>query len=418
VPAHIAHAIDRALSKRPEDRWSTAQDFRDALAGTVRDERPKARSGLVPPSEPGPLKVFDALGVSVVVATDNDWQSVLPRGGLTKAELARLKREQRRQERVTRNVPEPLPVLDTVLADEADVADDLDWGKVARRPYDARPLVWRVIAFRQSVVRFALGTPALLGINAGMGGDPWFFIPSGILLFDAIRRGGSIWSDGVGPFDAFRKGIKTKLRARQLAARAARAGSPGLPGAPAAIAPHPAERAVSREVIDGAYGDVVRRAFEDRRAIQEIVGSLGDIDREMLPDVSSTVDGLTERIAALCSSLHRLEADVSGNSLTTLDGRIAALEREPASPERDRRVALLQRQRASLNDLVQRRDSLSHQLESATLVLQTLKLDLMKLRSGGVGAALADVTTATQEARAVSRDIGRVIEVADDLRKI
>jgi hypothetical protein len=47
-----------------------------------------------------------------------------------------------------------------------------------------------------------------------------------------------------------------------------------------------------------------------------------------------------------------------------------------------------------------------------------LKLDLLKLRSSGIGAAIDDVTSATQQARALSRDIGHVIEAADDLKKI
>src|SRR3954469_24319480 len=33
VPAYLAQAIDRAMAKRPEDRWSNASEFRDALAG-------------------------------------------------------------------------------------------------------------------------------------------------------------------------------------------------------------------------------------------------------------------------------------------------------------------------------------------------------------------------------------------------
>src|SRR3954469_5892232 len=35
VPAYLAQAIDRAMAKRAEDRWSTASEFRDALAGAI-----------------------------------------------------------------------------------------------------------------------------------------------------------------------------------------------------------------------------------------------------------------------------------------------------------------------------------------------------------------------------------------------
>src|SRR5215217_5250645 len=39
VPAYLAVAIDRALSKRPEDRWADAAEFRDALDGAQMPTR-------------------------------------------------------------------------------------------------------------------------------------------------------------------------------------------------------------------------------------------------------------------------------------------------------------------------------------------------------------------------------------------
>jgi len=80
--------------------------------------------------------------------------------------------------------------------------------------YDERPLEDRVIAFRRSLVSFVVMTPMFLIMNiASHANFPWFFIPSGFMLLDALRKGGSIWSDGVGPFEAFSKGIRAKLRA-------------------------------------------------------------------------------------------------------------------------------------------------------------------------------------------------------------
>src|SRR5256885_3001846 len=84
----------------------------------------------------------------------------------------------------------------------------------------------------------------------------------------------------------------------------------------------------------------------------------------------------------------------------------------------DRRLALLRRQRSTLHDLLERRRTLLDQLESASLTLQNLKLDLLKLRSAGMGSALEDVTSATREARALSRDIGHLLDAADDVRKL
>ncbi|HEX4354416.1 MAG TPA: hypothetical protein VHZ95_15910, partial [Polyangiales bacterium] len=91
---------------------------------------------------------------------------------------------------------------------------------------------------------------------------------------------------------------------------------------------------------------------------------------------------------------------------------------EPETTERERRLTLLKRQRESLHDLLERRRSLANQLESASLMLQNLKLDLLKLRSSGIGSAIEDSTSMTQEARALSRDIGNVVDAAEELKRI
>jgi serine/threonine-protein kinase len=116
--------------------------------------------------------------------------------------------------------------------------------------------------------------------------------------------------------------------------------------------------------------------------------------------------------------LDRLDDDVSGTSLAALDQRLVGLRGEPDSAERERRLMLLERQRATLADLLERRRSLYSQLESAGLALENLKLDLYKLRSAGITATISDVTSATQQARAVSREIGHVLEAAEDVRKL
>jgi serine/threonine-protein kinase len=175
---------------------------------------------------------------------------------------------------------------------------------------------------------------------------------------------------------------------------------------------------VPPDVLAGPQGEVVRRAAADRSYVQQILARLSAIEKEMLPDVTPTVDALVERVAALAITVTRLDADVSGSSLGALDERIMGLRRESTTPERERRLALLERQRGTLHDLLERRHALHSQLESASLALQNLKLDLLKLRSAGVSSAIEDVTSATRQARALSRDIGHLLDAADDVRKL
>ena len=166
---------------------------------------------------------------------------------------------------------------------------------------------------------------------------------------------------------------------------------------------------------------VVRRAASDHAAVRDTLVRLPEAERSMIPDVAPTVDALAERVGALATTLHRLDADIGGSSLTSLDARITALQAEARgapTPEQERRIALLERQRSSIGELASRRAVLASQLESAGLALQNLRLDLLKLRSSGLESAMADVTSATQEARALSREIGNAVDAMREVHRL
>jgi len=99
--------------------------------------------------------------------------------------------------------------------------------------------------------------------------------------------------------------------------------------------------------------------------------------------------------------------------------RIAQLEAQPGdAAERERRLNLWRRQRDMVAELEASRVKLLEQYESAGLLLQNLALDLLKVRSSGLDSALSGITSATQEARALSREIGYVLNAADELRDL
>ncbi len=199
-------------------------------------------------------------------------------------------------------------------------------------------------------------------------------------------------------------------------------GSGSVSPAPMAASPIPtpdqAATLASPEILNGAYGPQVRRAAADRAAVRDLVARLGAADRAMLPDVVQTVDALAMRIAGLATALHRLDGDLAPDALPELDKRIGAAELDISAPDRDRRLALLRRQRATLQDLSDRRAALFSQLESAGIILQNIRFDLLRLRSAGVQSAIDDVATATQEARALSREIAHVLSAAEELKAV
>jgi serine/threonine protein kinase len=439
VPNYLAHAIDRAMSKRPEDRWTNASEFRDALAGAIIAPSMQ-QSSSVPQGSIEPYGRMQAPAVSIhppprqreaELTFQQFYQPSAPPPELRGGELRRWNKAQERHRRQAVKEYQVYQMRRHAAQIDARIREKHSGS------YDDRPLVDRVIAFRGSVFRFAFLSFGLGIFNAATGDFPWFLFPSAALAFDMLRRAGSIWSDGVGPIDAFKKGIRLKLTPTndmlqlpvrsesQVRQEVTAIGATAQPAARSARqdrnappAPDRALSAVAREVMVGTHGAAVRRALDDTSVIREVIARLGPLEREMLPDVGPTVDALAERVANLATTLHRLDLDVSGGTLGTLDQRIAGIKAEGVTTERDRTLQLLERQRTSLHDLLVRRQTLLAQLDSAGLALQNLKLDLLKLRSAGVSAAIGGEFSATQEARSVQKDIGRIMEVADDLRDI
>ena len=406
VPAYLAVAIDRALAKRPDDRWADAAEFRDALDGaqTSPPRHRRVSSPAAPPPSVLPVVPIPAppQPAAQLPAPSAPVPFPAPPPGLSRRELREWYRAQRR----------------LAMANFQGAGVVMGNRVIPFGGFDDRPLEERVIAFRRSVVSWLGWSTVLFGINAAMQGVPWFFIPSAFMFMDVLRKGGSIWSDGVGPIDAFRKGIRAKLRAEHGDAVLLGRGGVATLAAPARTPEQLATELASPDVLAGPHGEAVRRAAVDRAMMLDIAAALRPVEREMIPDIAPTVDALAQRVGTVATTLHRLDADVSGASLGTLDARISALMTEPDTSERERRLSLLQRQRSSLHDLLERRRSLANQLESTGLMLQNLKLDLLKLRSAGFGSAIEDASSATQEARALSREIGLLVEATDDLKKI
>src|SRR5207237_9045259 len=73
--------------------------------------------------------------------------------------------------------------------------------------------------------------------------------------------------------------------------------------------------------------------------------------------------------------------------------------------------------RHTLTDLRTRRQLVGDHLESCVLAMQNVRFDLLRLRSAGVAVALDDLTRATQQARALSRDVDHVIAAAGEIKQ-
>jgi len=387
-PPALAMAIDRSLAKKPEDRWPSAGAFRDALQSADenvapwRHPEPAASPAAAAPrySAPEPAPPWLPAPPPLPALPGLSYP-------LSRQERRRLRREG--------------------LEDVIDLA------------FRQRTLEERIMRFRRSFFSTVMVIGMLAAINILTWAHfPWFIFPTFGLGMGLLGRWNRLWSEGVTFDQVFGRQAKLHLQAARAATKqtlaAGGAAAPATPDAgalAAALAP--------ADVLKGPHGDAVRRAAADRATVLGVVDSLAKADRDLIPDVIPTVNALAERVGAVAQLLHHFDADVSPKQLADLDARIAAVKAEPADrTDRERRLSLLERQRNSLAELATRRDRLVSQLDSAGIALQNLKYDLLKLRSAGVQSAMADVNSATIEARALSKEIGHVLEAADEVRKL
>jgi serine/threonine-protein kinase len=143
---------------------------------------------------------------------------------------------------------------------------------------------------------------------------------------------------------------------------------------------------------------------------------MSPVDREMIPEVGPTLDDLAKRVGSLAHALHGLEHAADPGLMASVEHRLEGARSQPESTERDKRIEMLEKQRHTLSELAAQRQRLQEQIESAALMLQSMRLDLVALGSAGVQSAMNDSTGTTQEARALSRDLRIALEAARELR--
>jgi serine/threonine-protein kinase len=207
----------------------------------------------------------------------------------------------------------------------------------------------------------------------------------------------------------FNRGKRDELRVRSQAERAAlpALGTPrGLPAADF-----------------GRYGDTVQRAGVDRGEILQIVTSLPKSDQSLVDGVIPAAEGLYRRVQSLALSVGEQDRAIDPSEAERIEREISALEAQAnpleiaASEDRVRRLARLKRDRRAAADRSRRRDETWAKLESCALALQGMRVDVLRLRAGGVASASQQITMLTERARALAEDVDAAVRGVDDARR-
>ena len=289
-----------------------------------------------------------------------------------------------------------------------------------------------VVKFRQQVAPY-LCVSAVCVVAAIFKGGGWATIPTIWSVVMAFRYS-KLWTAGYDWRDVFRqprdrmlidvgqetfeefqsifsKEKRAVVKARNKALMQQRANLPAI--------------SATGSMLIGGYGrfeNVVRQAAQDREEITRLVLSLPGSDQRFVEGVVPAADALFKRIQALAAASVALDAGVGPTASADLEKEIARLEGEAnpldvaASEERVRRLALLKRQRRKLAEDSKKRDDSAAKLESCRLQLQNMRLDILRLRAGGVAENVGQITQLTNRARALAEDVDAAIQGVDEAR--
>lgn len=428
LPVNLVYAIERAMAKSRADRWPDAAAF-----GAALDERAEAPSAAfsnaeTPPGSPAvlhperrpppPDEPLDAAPRGPSSA--KPWRFDPVRSASQSDSGAHAIREWREQRQAWRERYKPAPIDHEPLTRR----ERRELRREERARSDAaRSPEERIRSVQAAAVRYVTLVGFLAMVNFFTSPRfPWFIFPALGLGLSLASRVGSLWVDGIPIWRLFRRQPPT---GPETPGEPAAAGATGARGARASARhrlprlPAPDLSGVSADVLEGPHGATVREAAEAKVLITDVVTRLPESERLSLPDVQATATALEEKIRALAVALHQLDRDASPDALRRLEQKLAdARVASGDATERERRIMLLERQQSTLKDLAERRAAVAQQMENAALLLQTMKLDLLRLRSSGVESTIADSTLGTQEARAVAVDIERLVDAANEVRKL
>jgi serine/threonine-protein kinase len=416
VPANLVQAVERALEKGRNERWATAEAFRVALADDAELEPAPRKShpmtvGTIKghlSEEVDPLERLrqdTPLPAPPFPPLPADWMFDPAQREHGKEVLRRWREEQRRW-REERGKPR------AVRPELRDAAIELNKMELGGRH---SPEV-RIARARQKVAGGAVTVGMLVAINAVTSPFfPWAIFPAIGIGYGVVRSLSNLWADGIPVRDVFRRPRRPEIAGDEQPLRRIEA---KLPAPAASSVAEAVLDSVPRDVLEGSRGKSIREAYDARAQIRSVLARLPSTEKALLPEILPTVESLVERVRTLAIALHALDTEASPDALVRLQSRLADTEAMAASaPERLRRIELLERQLSTLTDLGERRVTLSQQLDHALMVLETMKLDLMRLRSSGVESALAEGGQLTQEMRALAKDVQRVSEAVDETRK-
>jgi len=194
------------------------------------------------------------------------------------------------------------------------------------------------------------------------------------------------------------------------------------PGGATPLSPIPA--GAPGAFADSRYGSAIREAESDHREIHRQLLNMPPDEREQIPEVATSADAVFRKVQQLALSLSDMDRGAGRESPEAVEKEISTLESQAnpldygASEGRVRRLALLRRQRRALADLGRKKQEAQEKLDNCRQLLRSMRLELVRFRTGGLNAQPTGLTMVTQQAQSVVRDIGYLSDANAELNAL
>jgi serine/threonine-protein kinase len=187
--------------------------------------------------------------------------------------------------------------------------------------------------------------------------------------------------------------------------------SPIPAGAPAAFA-------------DSRYGSAIRDAESDHREIHRQLLNMPPDERDQIPEVATSADAVFRKVQQLALSLSDIDRSAGRDTADGVEKEISTLESQAnpldyrASEDRVRRLAMLRRQRRALVEVARKKKEAQEKLDSCRQLLRSMRLELVRFRTGGLNAQPTGLTMVTQQAQSVVREMSYLSDANAELNAL
>ena len=172
------------------------------------------------------------------------------------------------------------------------------------------------------------------------------------------------------------------------------------------------------------YGSALASIRMDRDEIYRQLQTMTKDEKDQIPDVGASADAIYRKAMLVAGNLAELDLRDNRDTPEAIEKEITRLEGQAnpldyrASEERVRRLAHLKRQRRVVADLGKKRSDAEVKLEHCRQLLRSMRLELLRYRSAGMGGMSNGLTMVTQQAQVVVKEMGYLSDAAAEVNAL